>query len=110
MKTLEKLQNTTIISIDAILDYWQITTEVAVISIYTSVECARHSTLGATFELTDLSETIGRTITAVKYSPDDAFVLETDNSLLMRVPLSESACVTPEAVCIHYMTGEIVVM
>ena len=108
-KTVQDMVGAKIQSFEEVCDYWQIVTDKGTINIYNpSKYCTPQ---GNHLEMKDVKEEdlINAIVTNVTFEPAKYLKFELNHEKILKTSLEEEAYTGPEAVSIHYNTGETIV-
>ena len=99
-----------ILNISSIYDYWQINTNEFVISIYNPfmIEGRNNKLMSIDKEKIDII--IGGIITNVIFQEGKQLMFELDNYKKLYILLKDEDYSRPEALCLNYKSGEIIVV
>jgi hypothetical protein len=109
-KTINDLINAKIIGIQHIYDYWQIITDISGINAYNPVKYCTHSDGCIELGSLQLDNILDHTIVAVEYKELQYLHLKLDNRNSIAISLKDADYSGPEALSIHFSTGEIMVV
>ena len=110
IKTINELKNKRITGIQRICDYWQIITDECKVSIYNPVKYCMQSSGSIELRNIRIKDIIEHTIIDVIYKEFDYLKIELENKNTILISLLEKDYLGPEAACIHFCTGQLLVI
>ena len=96
-----------ILSLDEIYDYWQIVTDKGTINIYNPSKyfISKENYLG----INEVDDIVNAIVKNILYESMNYFKIELNNGRIFETSLLKGDYTGPEAISIHYKTGEIIV-
>ncbi|MHB9010441.1 MAG: hypothetical protein ACYC3E_00410 [Carboxydocellales bacterium] len=108
--TIKDLVNAKISSVEKVYDYWQVCTDKGMINIYNPVKFVRAKNESIDLEESCIQELVNHSIVNLTFKTLEHIRFELDNEKVLTVSLAEDDYTGPEAVSVHFISGEVMVL
>lgn len=107
---IKGLINAKILGIEKVYDYWQVCTDKGMINIYNPVKFVSQQNESRDLDETCIEELVKHNIINLVFKTLECIRFEVDDKKVIIVSLAEIDYIGPEAVSIHFNSGEVVVL
>lgn len=109
-KIIQDLVGSKTKSFKGVFDYWQLVTDIGIINIYNPFNCFFSKGYDTKLKEVNRKDLLNTVIVNIDFQTKEYFNFILENNIKLEVSLLDDDYTGPEAISIHYNTGELIVI